>query len=229
MECGCPVCRIHARTDHHASCAALSGAGHLDCLQLLLSVLPTAQRSTALPFARLCRADGRTPLHWAARNGRTQCVQWLLSPQAGLTGLTVDGLTSDGSTPLMLCCFGGSEECCRALIAHGADPFRGNHWGCDCSHWAAMSSLPTAPDICRLLHHEHGLSFCEPQKEGHTAVDKAALRGSTAVANWMLQELTDEQTTKARAVGEARGKPASVLAEAAGHMAVAALLTERGL
>jgi hypothetical protein len=45
----------------------------------------------------------------------------------------------------------------------------------------------------------------------------------------MLQELTDDQTAKARAVGEARGKPASVLAEAAGHTAVAALLRERGL
>ena len=189
-------------------------AGQLECLKLVIEWMHRQQLEVNL--AELGRQDGRTAVHWAARNGRASCLRWLCENAVEL-GVEIEGRTADGSTPariqrgvceragaagttpLMLCCYGGNPECCRMLIEEfgsktfilqleyhfmlpvGADPLKQNHWGCNCSHWAAMSNGTEAVPICGLLHEQFQVKFDSAQTEGHTPLDKAAMRGCSAV------------------------------------------------
>eukprot|EP00658_Telonema_sp_P-2_P047228 TRINITY_DN3580_c0_g6_i1.p1 TRINITY_DN3580_c0_g6~~TRINITY_DN3580_c0_g6_i1.p1 ORF type:complete len:416 (-),score=61.25 TRINITY_DN3580_c0_g6_i1:121-1368(-) len=208
-----------------------AGAGHLDCLKFCVESAQL-QEHGAIPMHRLVRRDGRTALHWAARNGRTECVRWLMSEESGL-GLNVDSLTADGTTPLMLCCFGGTPECCRTLICElGANPLRENHWGCNCSHWAAMSEVGemVSVEMCRLLHDEVGVGFGKPQSEGHTPLDKAVLRGNSGVVRWLLspEGMSPEERLSALHVSNTRLKSTSNLAQDVGELDIEAQLKEHG-
>ena len=46
--------------------------------------------------------DGRTAMHWAARNGKIEVMDYFLK-----SGVDVNVFTKDGTTPLMLACYGG--------------------------------------------------------------------------------------------------------------------------
>ena len=64
--------------DRHGASALdwAAGAGHLSCVELLA---PLAHG------LRACRRDGRGPLHWAARHGRTVVLRYLLTlPRPGI-------------------------------------------------------------------------------------------------------------------------------------------------
>ena len=128
-----------ASLDRHGASALdwAAGGGHLSCVQLLA---PLAMG------LRACRRDGRGPLHWAARHGQTEVLQFLLT----LEGFGVDAnqRTTNGTTMLMLACYGGYVASAALLLEHGADLLARNAWDCDvssvslCLHWEPRAHLP---------------------------------------------------------------------------------------
>jgi ankyrin repeat protein len=159
------------------------------------------------------RRDGKTCLHYAARNGHVRCIRYLLelgcsSDQPAThkhtqaqayenlhnfhTTHTVDERSGEGTTPLHLACYGGHPRAVKILVGdYGADPKAANDWGCTCAHWAAMtlSDLePSVRDLCGYLSETCGVSFTETQGQGHTALHKAAHKRNNHVIRWMAED-----------------------------------------
>lgn len=76
------------------------------------------------------RRDGRGPAHWAARHGHTEVLNRLLEWDGAPFG-TANARTTNGTTMLMLACFGGHVETAKALIRAGARLDDRNAWDCD--------------------------------------------------------------------------------------------------
>ena len=58
---------------------------------------------------------GFAALHWACREGRTECARLLIEASA-----TTDVRSTDAATPFMLAAKGGHFECAALLVARGA-------------------------------------------------------------------------------------------------------------
>ena len=84
-----------------------AGGGHLGCVKLLL---PYTQG------VALCRQDGRGPAHWACRHGHLHVLDAL--HEHGLAH--VESRTADGTSMLMLACYGGHLAVARRLLELGA-------------------------------------------------------------------------------------------------------------
>ena len=89
------------------------------------------------------RRDGKTPLHWAARNGQEHVVRYLLSDAVGVAP---DAPTRDGSTPLHLSLFGGHAATAALLARAGAAVGRRNGFCCGATHWVAMGGSVAAAE-----------------------------------------------------------------------------------
>ena len=63
------------------------------------------------------RRDGRTCLRYAARNGKVECLRYLLEEREH----SVDSRSEDGTMPLHLACFGACPYAVQYLIDKGAD------------------------------------------------------------------------------------------------------------
>ncbi|WP_253302358.1 ankyrin repeat domain-containing protein [Wolbachia endosymbiont of Psylliodes chrysocephala] len=61
--------------------------------------------------------DGKTPLHWAARNGKKEVVEALLK----VNGINVNAYDKDNNTPLHLAVPNGYEGVVEILLNKGAD------------------------------------------------------------------------------------------------------------
>ena len=135
---------------------------------------------------KMRRRDGKTCMHYAARNGQLHCLRYLLEDRKQ----TVDERSGDGTTPFHLACFGGHLVAVRYLLNHGADPRARNDWGCSAAHWVGLSSFSETTTreevwaLCRVIQ-SHGVSFVETQKQGHSALHKAAQRLNMHVIEWM--------------------------------------------
>jgi ankyrin repeat protein len=78
---------------------------------------------------------GQSPLHLAVVNGRTEVVAYLIR-----SGVSVDQLTRDGWTPLLLACECGDANTSRMLLDSGADVnFKSKKHGNSPLHRAANS------------------------------------------------------------------------------------------
>jgi ankyrin repeat protein len=201
--------------DRHKSIADhwAAGSGHLDCLRFLeelrLSLYEGGnntqeQSSTNTERIKVRRRDGKTCLHYAARNGHIDCIQYLLQDtnrhhlhhqQPKFHELhPVDERSGEGTTPLHLACYGGHPTAVKYLIEeHGANVHAKNDFGCSCAHWAAMTISKSESDVrelCSYLLKEQGLSFVETQGQGHTALHKAAQRCNRHVIQWMADPIS---------------------------------------
>jgi len=165
----------------------------LDCLKLLLDarakVLPSSA-SNQPAAKRRRRRDGKTPLHYAARNGHLECVRYLVEVQKQ----SIEEMSGEGTTPLHMACYGGHLPVVQYLVDHAArsqlpDPtLATNAWGCTSAHWVAMT-LNTNSDqvheLCSYLQNECAVDFGCRQQQGHSALHKAAQRQNQHVLEWM--------------------------------------------
>lgn len=184
------------RTDRHGSIAEhwAAGGGHLECLILLKETRQKVlekqarhdmQHQQQQPRSRIRRRDGKTALHYAARNGRVPCLVYLLQQDHA-----VDETSGDGTTSFHLACFGAHLDAMKCLLDHGADPLKANDWGCTAAHWIAMTKCDSAPAVsecCQFLQ-QLGVSFLTPQSQGHSPLHKAAQRQNRHVIEWMAGE-----------------------------------------
>lgn len=74
---------------------------------------------------------GWTPLHYAASKAHEDTVKLLLSHKA-----IVNAPSPDGTSPLMMAAYAGSDEVVRILLAAGADVTARNLQGEDAADWA---------------------------------------------------------------------------------------------
>lgn len=202
-----------------------AGGGHLGCLSFLLelrdlvySISPSETDNSEKKAAELPtkatqtknndatdtakhnkkirrRRDGKTSLHYAARNGQNACIDLLLSRQ---DAPPVDIPSGDGTTPLHMACYGGHPSTVKHLIQkHGADVHAVNEWQCGSAHFVAMSlgdeGSEAVIELCNYLKEECDVDFVARQKQGHTPLHKAASRKNQQVIEWVAGKVA---TTK---------------------------------
>lgn len=196
-----------------------AGGGHLDCLRLLQeyrdgnrdrgstdtssSASDVEGRGGSSKMRR--RRDGKTPLHYAARNGRNEVIAYLLEPPACSattaaaaaidTPSAADVPTGDGTTPLHLACYSAHLSTVQLLIErYGADPALSNEWHCTPAHWVAMSPNLSRNDVlavCEYLKTKFDVPFHSRQKQGHTPAHKAAQKKNQTVLEWLAGGRTE--------------------------------------
>ena len=224
------------RTDRHQSTAEhwAAGGGHLECLTFLLETRKRVEGSATSttnhhntsskttihePPKKVRRRDGKTCLHYAARNGHVNCIDYLIREH----GHTVDETSGDGTTPFHLACFGGHLKAMEAFLdQYACRALHANDFGCNAAHWLGMtkkgaeSDTETVRTMCQLLQ-SHGVSFVERQKQGHTACHKAAQRQNRHVIEWLAQTkeeggagLSEEEKRKAGQPDEGGHTPSQI-------------------
>lgn len=208
--------------DRHLSTAEhwAAGEGHLDCLKFLIEkrreldhfkntnnnnipVVHDDDRSLLNESHRKIRRrrDGKTGLHYAARNGRLDCVKYLIDE----CGCSVDDKSGDGTTPFHLACFGVHLETARLLLDRGADPHHVNDWGCGVAHWVALAknyTIQTITELLNFLNNVCHVDFTRRQKQGHSVLHKAAQNQNYAVLQWFMTKEDDEEKCGHACTGE---------------------------
>lgn len=194
-----------------------AGGGHLDCLKYLFSLTMTGPASVESNVTNR-RRDGKTCLHYAARNGQNHIIDYLIQEKS----VGIDIASGDGTTPLHLACFGGHLATVRHLIeVHGASVFIVNDWGCGIGHWVAMTIQKDEEEIISILNYlreSHSQSsfdiFGLVQKQGHSSLHKAAQKLNKTALQWLIQEAkqnwTEDQRSKAGSKDIGGNTPASI-------------------
>ena len=167
-------------TDRHGSSALLwaAGAGQLAACRFLVEQAGVDPITTAQAGRRAYH--GRTALHWAARNGHVDIIRYLVSEQ----GVPVDARTSEGTTAFALACWKGHLNAMRWLAENGkCSPGAVNTFGCNAAMWCVQGEANI--DACEYVH-SLGVSFRLLNRNGHSAVHKAAQRGRRDICAWLL-------------------------------------------
>ena len=234
-------------TDRHQSTAEhwAAGGGHLECLAFLLETrarLLGEQNATAKASSEVTkpkkvrRRDGKTCLHYAARNGHVNCIDYLIQKH----GHVVDEVSGDGTTPFHLACFGGHLDAMKAFLEkHDCNATHANDFGCNAAHWLGMTKKGAESDtkavraMCQLLQ-QHGVSFVERQKQGHSACHKAAQRQNRHVIEWLAQSseeggagLSDDEKREAGERDEGGHAPSDIWKSVGGDEQFAEWMKQR--
>ena len=182
-----------------------SGGGHVECLKYLLELSDMVKdseqqtnnedvrssksdKSTSSDGKKIRRRrDGKTSLHYAARNGHISCIDLIMTRS---DAPSIDTASGDGTTPLHLACYGGHVSTVRHLIEkYKANVHAVNEWSCGAAHWAAMSlgnaGMDTVIELCNYLKEDCSVDFTSKQKQGHTPLHKAAAKKNQVVIEWL--------------------------------------------
>jgi ankyrin repeat protein len=135
-----------------------------------------------VPPGQVQQKDGRTALHWAARNGHLQVCRWLVR-----CGISPDVRTHDGTAPLHWAVWQRRLDVCRWLVNEaGADLHAQNSFGCNAIQWAAQTASDDLKMSKWLL--VAGLDLTLLNRNGHSAVHKAAVKGHRRICEWLLSD-----------------------------------------
>ena len=190
----------HRAADKHGSNALMwaAGNGHLEVCKYLCG-------ACGLPAVLLggpTHKRRRNALHWAARNGHLNVVKWLVLEEA----VPVDIGTSDGTTAFMYAVWqghqsvvkwlarpasptrattsdeGGAARCEEAEPGGGCEVGARNDFGCNAIQWCVQTGdVP----MCELLV-ALGLDITISNKNGHSALHKAAVKGQRQACEWLI-------------------------------------------
>ena len=204
--------------DRHGSNALLwaAGGGHLACVRFLVESAGMDPEK-AVQSGRRSYA-GRSALHWAARNGHGDVVEYLLS-----RGVAADSKTADGSTAFAWAAWRGQMDVMRLIVEHGCDQHLCNDYGCNVACWTTMGA--GGVECCEYLA-SLGVRFDLINANGHSTLHKAAQRGNQAVLSWLL-DTPHLAITARHARPDSEGYAPADLARVEGFRDVADWLTAR--
>ena len=186
-----------------------AGGGHVDCLSYIYELSDMVNKTTSgeledshvqsstLPHSLdnkkiRRRRDGKTSLHYAARNGHIKCIDLIMS-RKNIPPTSINTPSGDGTTPLHMACYGGHPSTVRHLVkVYDADVHAVNDWACGAAHWAAMSigheGMDAVIELCNYLKEDCGVDFVKKQKQGHAPLHKAAAKKNQAVIEWLASK-----------------------------------------
>jgi len=200
-----------------------AGGGYSDCLLFLLQVKKeytsklNSKNDSEIKSntKKLRRRDGKTSLHYAARNGHVECMKILLDGSF----VDIDEKSGDGTTPLHMACYGGKLESIKFLVNNGANAKTSNAWGCNVSHWIAMSINSEHDEVikaCNYLYHDCKVSFDTIQRQGHSCLHKAAQRKNIEIIRWMSNTLKMEEKIAIGQYDDGGNRPSDILESVGG-------------
>jgi len=168
-----------------------AGGGHLDICKYLIEDCGCDPCQPQKGKRSFC---GRTALHWAARNGHIDVVRYLLSltkedPERTMLPIPIHKLleakTQDGTTAFGWACWQRHLDVMVCLYEHGCDIHALNSFGCSpvlwCSQGARGDGLTALQWLC-----DRGCNMKLVNHNGHGVLHKAAQRGQTNVAEWLV-------------------------------------------
>lgn len=121
---------------------------------------------------------GNAPLHWAARNGHTMIIQWLLDH-----GADKDAVAKNGNTALHFAADAGNTTSAEVLLKAGLDPNAKSKFNYTPMHWAAAKGhLQTMQVLLK-----HGSDINAKDKDGLTPLHLVADKGYDHCLEWMVQ------------------------------------------
>lgn len=223
--------------DRHGSFAEhwAAGGGHLECLRLLMeskSLLSSSMSAAADEHGRLRherkrarRRDGKTCLHYAARNGQLNCIRYLVETQQ----MDLDVASGEGTTPLHMACYGGHLPAIIYFVERAAKEslpnpaLATNAWKCRASHWIAMTLNKNETEVWKMCTYLQGcgVDFGARQDQGHSPLHKAAHRLNRHVLEWMVGSqctLTVEELVVAAAPDEGGHTPSDIWRSVGGDL-----------
>lgn len=170
----------HVASDKHGSTALMwaAGEGHLHVCKYLVDVCGV----NALEKKGGKRM--RHPIHWAARNNRTEVCEWLVKKKY----VDINIGTDDGTTALHYATWTGAVETVRWLVEIGqCDINQKNYFGCNTSQWCALNGNTATMQYL----FSHGLDVCVINSNGRSALHKAAIKGNKDISIWMITPVSD--------------------------------------
>jgi Ankyrin repeats (3 copies) len=187
-----------------SGCTALhwaAGMNQVLVIRYLLS-LPESAGHANLAIEKKYKAAGRTPLHYAARNGCLEAAQCLIEEYAAHP----NPRAKHGVTPLHLACFQNQLPLIQYLLQIQEEEatavlFQTNDYGCNVLHWLAICPaaragpnggvdlIPTAAWLDSELRRRNGPDvFHAVQTQGHTVLHKAAWLGHYAFIQYLHEQ-----------------------------------------
>lgn len=202
----------HTVADRNCSTALFwaAGEGHLHVCKYLSEICQVdvfQMRGKA--------SQKRHPLHWAARNGHVDVCKWLVCEK----NVDVNIVTEDGTTSLHFACYTGQYNMVKWLIEEGkCDVHSLNSFGCNASQWCAING---SVKIMKYLH-DMGLDCGIINKNGHSALHKAAIKGNIEICQWLVGTGEGEGNLSFRHMApDQDGFTPLLFAHANGHLALA--------
>ena len=221
-----------------------AGSGHVDTVLFLVDVGSGGSGGSGGSIEQLNVRDkrsGRTVIHWAARNGHCHLLEEL-DKRWGSTGSSIeeqkeqktnrhhhqlgnpdhcldfDCTTFDGSTPLHLAAYAGKTSTVAWLVQHGCDANYKNNYGCNSLFFSCIGAQFTASQY---LFETCKVDAFAIQKQGHSALHKAAYTGSKEICTWLQDVVGLDRTC---VLEDAKGHKANDLARIKGHHDLAGFL-----
>lgn len=140
---------------------------------------------------------GRTPLHWAARQGHTSTTKLLLD-----NGAEVDAVDNVRATSLHLACMYGHQQVASLLIENGSDVNAANNVGGTALIWAAIAG---SVKVATLLL-THGADVNAWLKGGATALVRAVEREDEKMVDLLVNHGADVNSGRPTPLCVATGK-----------------------
>lgn len=135
------------------------------------------------------KAKGRTPLHYACRNGHLEAAKLLVR-----LGADVDARAKHNVSPFQLAVWQNHLTLCQWLVEEqGVRPDQLNDFDCGAVHWIGISPLDRAGDsdgnallpLAKWLARQDGVDFSLRQRQGHTPLHKASWGGHVALLRYL--------------------------------------------
>ncbi len=142
---------------------------HID--QIPVDLLPLDKKDAA-------NTDGMTALHFAAQNGNTEVVKYLIENGADIEAQ--DTILS--RSPMHLAAENGNLDCVKYLAEQGADLLDKDSYGATALHYAAKNNRL---DIIKYLVSKK-MDYTAKDVRGWTAMHYAACGGSIEIVRYLL-------------------------------------------
>ncbi|KAL8943110.1 MAG: hypothetical protein Q9211_001098 [Gyalolechia sp. 1 TL-2023] len=178
---------------HAAAC--FDNAKSLDVLRRYRTPIPCLNEIKTI--------DGRSPLLCAARNGNTECIDWLLQ-----AGCTVMDVANDGSTALHLASKSGSLQAVQLCLDQGSDINAVTRDGSTVLHHALLELHEGSNAIVDLLV-QRGVDLSRDREDGIMPVH-------LLIAHTINEELLDEQE-KVTLTGQILNERSTTMSEIVGY------------